>query len=110
MALDLFNVARASGQRAAVADIVASLRASQDRIAEALRAYDDDLNATSHGGRRSPLAGGAAVTELPLPAAVPIHVLRFTSPAVEALAAADARTHTDSLPHAQFKDFGPSFA
>ena len=34
MALDLFNVARASGQRAAVADIVASLRASQDRIAE----------------------------------------------------------------------------
>ena len=36
MALDLFNVARAAGQRAAVADIVASLRASQDRIAEVL--------------------------------------------------------------------------
>jgi hypothetical protein len=36
MALDLFNVARASGQRAAVADIVASLRSSHDRIAEVL--------------------------------------------------------------------------
>ena len=43
MALDLFNVARASGQRGAAADIVASLRASQHRIAEALAAYDQEL-------------------------------------------------------------------
>jgi hypothetical protein len=65
------------------------------------------LNATAPCGRKPPLAGGAAVKELPLPAAVPIHFLRFTSPAVEAHAAADARTHTDSLPPAHFKDFGP---
>jgi len=45
MALDLFNVARASGQRGAVADIVASLRASQHRIAEVLAAHDEDLAA-----------------------------------------------------------------
>ena len=44
-ALDLFNVARASGQRAAMADIAASLRSSQNLISDALRVYDLDLTA-----------------------------------------------------------------
>ena len=87
MALDLFNVARASGQRAAVADIVASLRASQDRISEALRAYDYDLAAASqdaslghaHGGSRQgaeECGGTRKQRDLPVPAALPIHILQ----------------------------------
>jgi len=44
------------------------------------------------------------VKELPLPAAVPIHVLRVTTPAVEAPAGADVHALTHSLQHAQCTD------
>ena len=88
MALDLFNVARASGQRAAVADIVASLRASQDRISQALAAYDLDLSAAlapSSARADGSAHGGTDATEhqepqAPVPASVAIHMLKTRAP------------------------------
>ena len=76
---------------------------------QVLRAYDEDLNATAHGAqgkgaRQESKSESVSVKELPLPAAVPIHVLRVTTPAVEAHAGVDAHALTDSLPHAQGKN------
>ena len=112
MALDLFNVARASGQRAAVADIVSALRASQDRIAEALRGYDLDLNgvpqaqnpwiANAPDGRRGEGAGvargptGNQHDDPPSAVYMPLRVL----PATATSAASNLSTNSSTEPMA----------
>jgi hypothetical protein len=114
MALDLFNVARASGQRAAVADIVSALRASQDRIAEALRGYDLDLNgvplaqnpwiANAPDGRRGEGAGVAVAggqtgnqqDDPPSAGSMPLRVL----PATATSAASNSSTNSSTEPMA----------
>ena len=95
MALDLFNVARASGQRGAAADIVASLRASQHRIAEALAAYDQELAEPSAGRAPSCLPNEEKQRE----------GARTSSSAVERGAGGEASTlgkdrDVDNVPHA----------
>ena len=79
-ALDLFNVARASGQRAAMADIAASLRSSQNLISDALRVYDLDLTADPMVDELRSVAD--ADTQTSGDASLPSTTRRLTMPAL----------------------------